>query len=668
MTFIRVAVEAPLLTPLTYKWPHETAPLRGVSIEVPLGKRKSSGVILGEDPSPGDHQFKAAFEIRADRPHLPEKYLAWLEWLADYYVHPIGQVTSLAFPPLKKAEKKRASKKAPVVRAREQVTPPVLTDEQKVCIDAIRGRTGFKTHLIHGVTGSGKTEIYLRLLQSVLESGKQGLMLVPEIALTPQLIDRFAGRFGDAVAVIHSQLTEREKTEQWWSVFSGEKKILIGARSALFCPLANLGMIIVDEEHEASYKQDEKLKYHARDAAVMLGKMLDCPVILGSATPSLESWNNVLGERYELHQLKNRVSRRPLPKIDVVDLRDEKHQKKEAGSDLPFWLSRALHSHITQTLARGEQSALFLNRRGVAQTVLCQGCGFVHSCPNCSITLTLHGKRNLVCHYCDYAHLKEEMCPHCKLSELSSVGLGTEQIEEDLKNLFPGARIARADRDEISRREDMETLIKNMEDHEIDILVGTQMIAKGLDFPKLTLVGLVLADVGFNLPDFRSVERNYQLLTQVSGRSGRHVEDGGLVVIQTYNPEYEGLQYALAGDFQKYAENELQVRREMHYPPFGRLASFRISGTDAGRASQAADRLAGRAEDLKAKFKPYNDIQVLGPAEAPLSKLRGRYRHHLLLKAPHNVLSAFSRQLIGDGKWIPAGTKVQVDIDPINLM
>lgn len=678
MNLVEVAVDAPIYPALTYIWDQEGIPERGLSVEVPLGSRKAKGLIINPsadaDADSTNFKLKKVSGLIAYRPQLSNSFLKWLEWMADYYVYPLGRVTSLAFPPLKPSTGKRnATRKKDVVKTVKADSPPVLTDEQKSCLDAIGELDAFQAHLVHGVTGSGKTEIYLHLLEKCLAQGKQGLVLVPEIALTPQLVNRFSARFGDQIAVIHSQLTERERTNQWWSVHSGEKKILIGARSALFCPITNLGLIVVDEEHESSYKQEEKLKYHARDAAVVLAKLTDCPIVLGSATPSLETWQNTQSGKYKLHVLKNRVSNRPLPKIEVVDLRQERHDRKANVStgpnDLPFWMSEKLFESLTACFERKEQSALFLNRRGIAQTVLCQECGYVYECPNCAISLTLHGKRNLVCHYCDYAQLLTDQCTNCPDGEPTSIGLGTEQIEDDLNKMFPEARVLRADRDEISSREDMESMVEKMENHELDILVGTQMIAKGLDFEKLTMVGLVLADVGFNMPDFRSVEKSFQLLTQVSGRSGRHVEHGGEVIIQTYNPDYQALEFALSGDFTAFARSELEVRNQLSYSPFGRLAGLRISGTKLDQVKNTAERLRSRSEKLKESSEHYADVQILGPTEAPLAKLRGKFRYHLLLKSrTPNRLSAFCRQVLGDSRWITSGTKVQVDIDPMSLM
>lgn len=672
----RVAVDAPLAEALTYSY---SEPLqRGQLVNVPLGSRRVKGLVMGLADKTPEFSIKSIHSIDEEYRPLPEHFIKWLEWLAQYYIHPIGQVVQSAFPPLRKTEKHRRSKRQPVIPVLDGDTALHLTDEQQKCFEDISAHQKFSTHLIFGVTGSGKTEIYLRLLDEVLKQGKRGIVLVPEISLTPQLIQRFARRFGDKIAALHSQLTDRERTNQWWDVVEGRKSILIGARSALFCPVEDLGLIIVDEEHEPSFKQDEKLKYNGRDAAVMMGKLMNCPVVLGSATPSLESWKNVLDKKYHLHTLKRRVANRALPTIEVIDLRklkaDDDQQKKIIAkySHLPFWLSPDLYERMNEVLGRGDQVALFLNRRGVAQMVVCPACGHTRECPNCDISLTLHAHSHLICHYCDYHENFKTKCPDCKEGELQAIGLGTELLETDLSRLFPNKRIARADRDEIQNRADLEELIANMESGEIDILVGTQMIAKGLDFPKLKLVGLVLADVGFNLPDFRATERSFQLITQMSGRSGRHIKEGespGLVIIQTFNAEHESITYACKNDFEGFAQNELEIRSQLNYPPVGRLVSFRIQGPQLNRVEETARLLARRGQALKAQFPQYNSIEILGPAEAPLSKLRGQFRHHLLIKSIQgSAANPFSRQLLGDQEWVPAGVKILIDIDPMSLL
>ena len=451
----------------------------------------------------------------------------------------------------------------------------------------------------------------------------------------------------------------------------GKKQILIGARSALFCPLPQLGMIVIDEEHESSFKQDEKLKYNARDASVMLGKFSNCPVVLGSATPSLETWHNAKTGRYKYHELKLRVADRAMPNIEVIDMRAERDERKQTGqSDLPFWMTQTLYTGIKETLEKDQQSALFLNRRGVAQAVVCPDCGHVPECPNCAVKLTLHGKSHLLCHYCDYHETLREHCSKCTSGEPKPIGLGTEMIENDLVKIFPGARVARMDRDEISSREDLERMIKSVENREIDILVGTQMIAKGLDFPGLTLVGLVMADVAFNLPDFRASERSFQLLTQVSGRSGRHLDEGaGKVIIQTYNPEHPSIQFTCAHDYQGFAQFELSFREALGYPPFWRLASFRIQGMELKDVEETARRLKTRAHALQAKSPNFAPIEILGPAPSPLARLRNNYRYQLLVKGPDaGALVTFCRHLCENQSWVPAKVKVAVDIDAVHML
>ncbi|MES2965730.1 MAG: primosomal protein N' [Bdellovibrionota bacterium] len=674
-----IAVEAPLPQALTYRAPldlrADPALARGASVIVPLGKRKIAGVVLGPvtDLKGEESAFviKNIVSIATERPPLHDAFVKWLEWLAKYYLHPIGHVTELSFPPLSRATKERKSKKAPIAPKKDAVAAPILTDEQATVVGAIEKSPGFNVHLVHGVTGSGKTEIYMRLLEEVVARGQQGIVLVPEISLTPQLIDRFSARLGEAVAVIHSHLTPREKTNQWWAMIEGKKQILIGARSALFCPLPRLGMIVIDEEHEGSFKQDEKLKYHARDAAVMLGKFMNCPVVLGSATPSLESWQNAKLGRYKLHQLKARVADRALPNIEVIDLREERDERRIKGSaDIPFWCTETLFTAIEETLGKREQVALFLNRRGIAQAVICPDCGWVPACPNCEVKLTLHGKSHLLCHYCDFHETLRETCTECREGEPKPIGLGTEMIERDLAKMFPSARVTRMDRDEISTREDLEDAVRSVENREVDILVGTQMIAKGLDFPGLTLVGLVMADVAFNLPDFRASERSFQLLTQVAGRSGRHMNEGaGRVIIQTYNPDHPSIQFTVAHDFTGFADFELGFREALSYPPFSRLASFKVQGLDLEKVKSTAHTIRARALHLQARSPAFAGIEILGPAQAPLAKLRNNHRWQLLLKGPDAAtLGAFCRHLSENQDWVPAAIKVAVDMDAVHLL
>lgn len=672
---VSVAVDAPLFDNLTYKQNENFSVKRGDIVHVSLGNRSVLGVVVKQNTEPAEQNpkfdLKPVKSLHEELMSLPEQHLKWLEWMADYYMHPLGQVVQLCFPPLDKTKKERKSSRPSVTPFVEKKIQHQLNSEQQAAVDSIYSQKGFSTHLLHGVTGSGKTEIYLELFEKVLAEGKRGIFLLPEISLTPQLIHRFSGRFGDQIAVLHSQLTDRERTNQWWDMVEGRKKILIGARSALFCPIDNIGLIVVDEEHESSFKQDETLKYNGRDCAIMLGHFNQCPIVLGSATPSLESWKNAQDKKFVLHQIKNRVHNRPLPEIQVVDMRLEKDAEKQS-LEKPNWLSEKLYTEIKISLANQEQVALLLNRRGMAQTVFCPSCGHTAECPNCDISLTLHANTHLVCHYCDYHQNFKVKCPDCREGELVNLGLGTEKVEEDLKRLFPDKVIARADRDEVTSRVDMEELVHKMEKSEIDILIGTQMIAKGLDFSNLKLVGLLLADISFNLPDFRATEKSFQLITQMSGRSGRHVKDNesaGRVVIQTYNTEHESIQYSRNHDYEGFVETELVNRKQLNYPPFHKLSSIRIQAPDLDKVKLAADQLSQRAYGIKEKFPIFESVEILGPAAAPIAKLRNQFRYHLLLKsAQPKALNHFIQKLLGDSKWIPKQVKVVVDIDPLNLL
>ncbi|NCN95673.1 MAG: primosomal protein N', partial [Bdellovibrionales bacterium] len=664
------AVDAPIAEALTYLWTESFDPKPGLQVMAPLGKRKVRGVLIEEELEiPTEFKLKPV-SLLEDEISLPESHLKLGTWLSEYYIYPLGQVLRQFFPPLKKTSSRK--RKNSLFWENSESTAevsPSLNPEQQKAVESVLKESGYNTHLLLGVTGSGKTEVYLNILDEVLKRGQSGLVLVPEIALTPQLVSRFSKRFPNQVAVIHSQLTERERTDQWWSVVEGSRNILIGARSALFCPLPNLGLIVVDEEHEPSFKQDEKLRYHGRDAAVVLGSFCECPVVLGSATPSLESWQNVKEGKYHLHELKLRATESHMPDVHVIDLRDVREHRRDEPSELPFWLSDELYQAIDSTLKRKEQVALFLNRRGLAQMSQCPECGFVAECPNCAVSLTVHQRTDLVCHYCGYTERQTKNCPSCHVGQLAALGLGTELVESDLLKLFPQHRVARADRDEIQNRKELEDLIQKMEGHEIDILVGTQMIAKGLDFPLLTCVGLVLADVGFHWPDFRATERSYQLLTQVTGRSGRHSVDPGQVFIQTYSPTHQSVTVAQSHQIEEFYQTELVERKDLNYPPFSRVALFKIQGNDKDLVTKCSQLLAHRARQLQSTFEAFEPVQTLGPAPAPLSRLRGKYRFQVLLKAPKpQMLKEFCRRVLGDEKWIPSGTKVQVDIDPLHML
>lgn len=664
----KIAVNTPLNRLFTYQVPGDVDIAAGSSVLVPFGKgnRKTSGLAVAfEENIPRDFVSKPIDSVRDDRPPLSPHFFQWIKWMSEYYNYPLGKVQESVFPPLKKSNGPSRTRKSSPVPDRPRTENPDFTEDQKRVLNEFR-HDGFQPHLLFGVTGSGKTEIYIQLAQKKLSQGLATLVLVPEIALTPQLLRRFSERFPGQVAVLHSQLTPREKTNQWWSVVDGQKKILLGARSALFCPVPNLGLIIVDEEHESSFKQEEKLRYQARDSAVVRSKLEKIPIVLGSATPSIETWNNVLLKKYHLLEMPRRVSDRELPTVEIIDMKN----KKKPGAvavELPFWLSSELYKALEENLAQGCQSALFLNRRGMAPTTQCYECGFIYTCPNCDISLTLHGASNLVCHYCDYYQTLDTECPDCHEGEPKPYGLGTEMVEKELQKLFPQSRILRADRDEVTSREDIERLVTEMESNSIDFLVGTQMIAKGLDFKNLTLVGIVHADIALNQPDFRASERCFQLCTQVSGRAGRH-EKKGAVFIQTYVPEHPSLRFSKHHDYRSFVEEELPLRRAFHYPPFGRLAMIRFSGLQKKEVENLSQMSKAFLNDLLEKFPQLTDLQILGPGPAPLARLKNKYRYQLLLKAQDSqVLAIVKKRLESFLSGQKSRVRVQFDTDPTSF-
>jgi primosomal protein N' (replication factor Y) len=543
---------------------------------------------------------------------------------------------------------------------------PELTAKQVNALETIGNGIDslqFTPFLLHGITGSGKTEIYLRAIERVVESGREALVLVPEISLTPQLIGQFLRRFGRRVATLHSGLSSGERYDEWRRIRDGKVDIVVGARSAIFAPLRRLGMIIVDEEHETSYKQEEKLKYNARDMAVVRAKLCDAVLILGSATPSLETFHNAVVDRFHLLKLEERIEGKPLPAVEIVDMR------KEKGRGVV--LSQRLRNTLAENLAIGGQSFLFLNRRGFANFIQCPDCGFVFKCPNCSVSLTYHFRgKKLVCHYCNYTIVVPDLCPKCQGYRIRSLGIGTEGVEDEVRRVFPRSTVDRMDRDTTKGKRSHQRILKKVECGETDILVGTQMIAKGHDFPNVTLVGVICADLSLNLPDFRSSERTFQLLTQVAGRAGRGVNPGK-VIIQTFNPNHYTVQMAKQQDFAKFYDQEARFRRELSYPPFSRLINCRIEGTSQRQSMKAAQEMGEWGTRLL-KERPYGrEIEILGPSPAPLVKLKGKYRYHMLIKGKRvNPLHRFVEELAEEmnRRWGRAGIGLSIDVDPISVM
>jgi primosomal protein N' (replication factor Y) len=515
----------------------------------------------------------------------------------------------------------------------------------------------YRPFLLHGITGSGKTEVYFRAAERCLAEDRGALLLVPEIALTPILLRAAAARFGETVSVLHSGLSAAERHAQWWRIREGFARVVIGARSAVFAPLPDVGLIVVDEEHEASYKQEESPRYHARDVAVVRAKLEGAPVVLGSATPSLESYANAASGKYRLLELPSRIGPRGLPTVEVVDRR----AVLKSGGD-PV-ITPALREALERRLERREQALLLLNRRGYATSLVCRECGLPALCPNCSVALTLHhGGRSALCHYCAYESRTPGACTYCEGAYLRLTGYGTEKVVEAVKTALPAARVDRLDRDLADKRGTVERVLAAFEKGETDVLVGTQMIAKGHDFPRVTLVGVIDADVGLGLPDFRAAERTFQLLTQVSGRAGR-AQLPGQVILQSHLPDHYALRLACAQDYAAFFEREMEFRRTMGYPPATALLNLVLRSRDPRAGAQGAAALGRHLRDNAA-----GAYRVLGPAPAPLAKLRGEHRYQILLKGRRRAMRDAVRGALvaqfGEVRW----PGVAVDVDPMSVM
>jgi primosomal protein N' (replication factor Y) len=541
---------------------------------------------------------------------------------------------------------------------------PLLTPSQQAACESIHNvivREGSQcgrapVFLLFGVTGSGKTEVYLRALTQIISAGKRGICLVPEIALTGQTVERFSSRFPGRVAVLHSGLSAGEQFDEWQWIKEGNCDVVIGPRSALFAPLTDLGLIIIDEEHEWTYKQEDKSpRYHARDVAIKLAQLSGAAVILGSATPDIHSFHKAQQGEYHLVELKERITPRgysPLPEVSIVDLREEL-KAGNTGS-----LSRSLLAAIKEALTQGEQAILFLNRRGTATFVRCRSCGFVFRCPRCSIALTHHSaQKRLICHRCRYSVPVTQSCPQCFRHHLRFLGVGTQRVEEEVSHFFPEARLLRWDRDVITRRYAHEELLNDFRDHKADVLIGTQMVAKGLDLPQVTLAGIISADTGLNFPDFRSGEHTFQLLCQVAGRAGRGIK-AGKVIIQTYSPDNYTVQAAARHDYLGFYEKEVDYRRQYNYPPFSRLIRLVYSHINDELCRREAERVHRLILDERARDDMI-DFDVIGPVPAFAFRARGRYRWQLFLRspAPARILSRVT---------LPQGWTI--DVDPVGMV
>ncbi|MFC1631534.1 primosomal protein N' [Candidatus Omnitrophota bacterium] len=666
--YAQVVLGIPVDKAFTYGVPESlrAAVRAGQRVEVPFGQKMKIGYIVGFQNKTFLNNVKPLKSILAQEPLLDKQMLQLTRQVADYYCTSWGEAIEAAHPANVRKRKRPFNEAVQLPLTSEILAESkkkekiLLTAQQRQVLKSVTDsidKDKPQTFLLHGITASGKTEIYLQAIAHVLAKGKSSIVLVPEISLTPQTMERFQSRFGARVALLHSRLRSRERTLQWQLIKNGQAQIVIGPRSAVFAPVKDLGLIVVDEEHETTYKQqDASPRYHAREVARLRAKLSGAGVILGSATPSLESFYNAEQKKIKLLSLPERVTKQDLPAVDIVDMRQEIAMRRKRINIF----SRSLELNIRRILNKNEQAILFLNRRGFSTYISCPKCGFVARCKRCNVSLTYHyASKKLVCHYCNYNLEPPQLCPQCNSNYLRYFGLGTEKVESELHRLFPEARIARMDTD-VTKKPDAHTkILSSFKKGETDILIGTQMIAKGLDFPRVSLVGVISADTALNLPDFRSGERTFNLLTQVAGRAGRG-ESEGRVIIQTYVPENYAIDSSISHDYRQFYKREIKSRKELNLPPFTHLINLTLRSRNQRKVQEAALELSQQL----IKKKKNKQISVLGPAPAAISKIRGNYRWHVLLKGKQlPPLVKLLKKAVKDFKRYK-GLILTVDVDP----
>ena len=681
--FAEVVFGVPINRVFLYKIPEKLKSLskKGIRVFAPFGRRNLIGYIVAlqdkSDPVLRHNgtciETKELIEILDAEPVVNDEMLKFTRWISDYYLCPWGEVIESAMPEwvdvkiVNKREIKRVKERSQKSEVRSQKPKgkdsdfPLTTYQENV-INKIKNKIDEEKHqvfLLHGVTGSGKTEVYIRATVEALKKGKKVIVMVPEITLTLQLFQRFSNVFVNRVAILHSGFTQRERYNEWMKVRNNEVDIVIGARSAVFAPFENIGLIIVDEEHDTAYKQDTNPRYNGRDIAIVRGKYSNAVVILGSATPSMESFYNSQTSKYEYLHLPGRIDKKSLPLIEIVDIK---------GVNI---ISDRLRSEMEKRIEKKEQTLLFINRRGSATFIQCSDCGYVWRCKNCSVSLTYHKKDNLcVCHYCGYSETVSDTCPQCKGYTINYKGKGTQKIEDEIRALFPNSNIERMDRDTVRKRGEAGRILKGIDERSVDILIGTQMIAKGHDYPGITLVGIVSADESLNIPDFRASERTFQLITQVAGRAGRG-DINGDVILQTYNPDHYSVKCAKEYDFIGFYNQEGGLREALNYPPYSKMVSFRIEGSNEKGVEQFSHNFGKILDEI---IGWQNDIEKLGPSKAIIYKIRNRYRWQILLKGRKigNLKKIVSKATEGAKirlqKTSKGNIKLDIDIDPINLM
>lgn len=628
----------------------------GLRVLAPFKSKEKVGIVIGFDRAETTERkinLKTIKRVLDKEPLVPENLLQLIKWVGQYYFSTPGMALKNAIPSGLFSGRRIGKSRITYETTVKEANVLNLTSEQDKALSEVN-KTESGVFLLHGVTGSGKTEVYIRAIESLSED-KSAIVLVPEIALTAQFFDRFSSCFGNKVAFLHSGLSEGERLSQWWKIQKGEVKIALGVRSAVFAPFKNLGLIVVDEEQEASYKQFEGLKYNARDVALTRAKLENIKVILGSATPSIESFHNAKTGKFKYLELRSRIAEKPMPHIEILDM-----TKESKGT---WFFSDKLLNALRENIFNRRQSLIMLNRRGYSPFLLCTDCGYTYKCPACSITLTYHkDTKTLKCHYCGSYLNPHDFCPRCNGTRTRYIGVGTQRVEEELNTLIPEISLKRMDRDTTRKKFSYYRIVKDMEEKKLDVLLGTQMVAKGHDFPDVTLSAIISADVALNLPDFRSAERAFQLFTQLAGRAGRG-NISGEVYIQTYEAGHYVFQYVRNHDYKGFYEKETGLRKELLYPPFSRLIRIILSF----KSKDVAEDVIKNISDRIKKIKTY-DTKTLGPSPAPIEKLRNLWRWHIILKGEDSKTLREGASRIFEAIKDIKGIKIDVDVDPINLM
>ena len=659
--FIDVALNVPLNQPFTYRVPPESTEgnFFGRRVEVRFGNRKMTGIVVSEheafpkDCGVTEDKIRPAVRFLDDESVFTRELYDTARWMSRYYLCPIGEAVTGMVP---SGKRETDSSGFSFVGDESSFEKKSLSDEQIAAVEGItRSTDGKMFHYLYGKTGSGKTEVFLSCADEILKNGRGVIYLVPEIGLTPQVVESVVKRFGDTAAVLHSGLTPSQRLTEWNRILRREARIVVGARSAVFAPVPDLGMVIIDEEHDGSYKAGSSPRYHARQVAMYRCTKLGIPLVMGSATPSLEAWQSMSDGTIVRHTLTRRLSGGAMPKIECVDLNLSGNRESS--------LSTTLIKKMGETLSQKRQVILFLNRRGFTHFFRCSSCGFEMKCKNCSVSMTYHKSENrLRCHYCGYSVQPPQQCPKCGSLDVGYSGFGTEYIEAEVKAKFPNEKIVRVDTDSVTHKGELKQKIDDFRDGKYSILLGTQMVAKGLNFPNLKLVGIVLADTALHLPDFRAAERTFSLITQVSGRAGRFFPDGE-VVVQSYTPELPPIDFAVKDNLEDFYDEEIKQRRLLNFPPFSRLLRLVFRSQVPGAAEDAAN---GAAEILHKHLEP--GVEIMGPVECPIEMVAGNWRHHILLRGKSIAPMQKMADILVNGYTAPKHVHIEVDVDPVTIL